>query len=477
MNLATNTFLRGGTYKIVRFIGSGGFGCTYEAKHVLLNKRVAIKEFFVKDFCNRDERTAHVTVGTVSKKELVNKLKNKFLDEARSVCQLEHPNIVRVTDVFEENGTAYYVMDYVDGRSLSDLVNSCGPLPEYQALGYIRQVADALIYVHSHNRLHLDIKPANIMLDKGGNAVLIDFGASKQYDEVNGENTSTLMGKTPGYAPPEQMGNDVVKFTPPTDIYALGATLYKLLTGITPPSATLRISGEELPPLPEGTSEKVAQAIKEAMQVNKTMRPQSVADFLKIIYGEEPLEAVVVDVSKVKVVDTDPENVVKDNNKSTADEKKKGFSLKWIAAFVLICIVAFAVTFIAIKPSDNTPKAENTEVEGVQQDFNGTTFTYTGTVDANGIANGEGEGVYDGGTYKGRYVNGSRDGQGTFTTSDGKNSFTGTFLEDKYSIGRLTDEDGSYFEGSFKDGQPYTGAWYNKDGSIYCKMKQGQMKN
>ncbi|MBP3419010.1 MAG: serine/threonine protein kinase, partial [Marinifilaceae bacterium] len=285
MHLSNGTLLRGGTYKIVRYISSGGFGCTYEAEHILLDKRVAIKEFFVKDFCNRDEATKHVTIGTESKRPLAAKLKQKFVDEARAVSKLHHQNIVSVTDVFEENGTAYFVMDYIDGRSLSDVVNGNGPLSEADALNYIRQVADALAYVHGNNRLHLDIKPGNIMVDGSGHAVLIDFGASKQYDECDGENTSTLIGKTPGYAPPEQMLSSIIHFLPAADIYALGATLYKLLSGVTPIEANLRSSGEELLPLPSSVSSTTCTAIDKAMQLNKAKRPQSVDEFLQLLDG------------------------------------------------------------------------------------------------------------------------------------------------------------------------------------------------
>ena len=283
MNLSVNTLLQGGKYKIVRFIKSGGFGCTYEAEHVMLEKRIAIKEFFVKDFCNRDEQTSHVTVGTQSKKELVAKLRRKFIDEAKGLCKLHHPGIVSVSDVFEENGTAYFVMDYIEGKSLSEIVHARGALPEKQALDYIRQAGEALQYVHEHNRLHLDIKPDNLMLDANGQVVLIDFGASKQYDEENGENTSTLIGKTPGYAPLEQMGNDVVRFMPATDVYALGATLYKLLTGTTPLSANRLASGEEQPPLPAGISQGSRMAVDRAMQTRKDKRPQSVREFLSLL--------------------------------------------------------------------------------------------------------------------------------------------------------------------------------------------------
>ncbi len=291
MHLPVSTLLQGGKYKIVRFISSGGFGCTYEAEHVMLEKRVAIKEFFVKDFCNRDETTAHVTVGTVSKRALVDKLRHKFVDEAKALCRLQHPGIVKVSDVFEENGTAYFVMDYVDGLSLGDMVGRQGAMPEARAVRYIRQVAEALRYVHDNNRLHLDIKPGNIMVDADDNAILIDFGTSKQYDEQDGENTSTLMGKTPGYAPLEQMGNDVVKFLPATDIYALGATLYKLLTGVTPPSANMLASDEKLNPLPAAISVSTRRAITAAMQLRKSERPQTMGEFLALLDAPAPADA------------------------------------------------------------------------------------------------------------------------------------------------------------------------------------------
>lgn len=291
-HLPAGSLLQGGKYRITRFIGSGGFGCTYEAVHVMLEKRVAVKEFFVKDFCNRDGSTSRVSVGTRSKKPLAEKLKRKFVEEARSVCRLHHPHIVQVTDVFEENGTAYYVMDYIEGLSLQTVVEREGRLPERLALGYIRQVADALGYIHGENRLHLDVKPGNIMVDCSGNSVLIDFGASKQYDEENGENTSTLVGKTPGYAPLEQMSNRVTRFSPATDIYALGATLYKLLSGVTPPDAAMLASGGEvLSPLPLTVSGNTRRAVNAAMSLKKDDRPQSMGDFLRILDGGRPVKS------------------------------------------------------------------------------------------------------------------------------------------------------------------------------------------
>ena len=286
MSLSPDTLLQGGKYRIVRFISAGGFGCTYEAVHTSLNGRIAIKEFFVSDICNRDEATGYVSVGLQSKAATFDKLREKFIREAQAVFSLSHPGIVHVSDVFEENGTAYFVMDYIDGISLDDLVSQYGPMSEETALDFIRQVCDALAYVHSNNRLHLDIKPGNIMVDQNGRAILIDFGASKQYDTGRGENLSTLLGFTPGFAPPEQMTADVSRFLPATDIYAVAATLYNLLTGAAPLSANQRSAGDENEPLPTSVSESTRRAINAALQLNKSVRPQTVAEFSAMLFGE-----------------------------------------------------------------------------------------------------------------------------------------------------------------------------------------------
>lgn len=363
MELSVNSFLQSGKYRIIRYIGSGGFGCTYEAEHVLLGKRVAIKEFFVKDFCNRDEHTCQVTVGTESKKGLVEKLRRKFIDEARALSALHHPGIVSVSDVFEENGTAYYVMDYIDGCSLSDLVRREGPLSESRALGYICQVCAALSYVHTHDRLHLDIKPGNIMIDQEGNAILIDFGVSKQYDECDGENTSTLMGRTPGYAPLEQLGNDVVKFLPATDIYAVGATLYKLLTGVTPLSATRLASGESLPPLPEGVSASTRKAVETAMCLNKMQRPQSVEAFVQLLGDPETKnsndvaedEATVFDASIKEPKVVKPKEVHTTENDSVSGNKNPR---KWLVPVVICFFVCLGAYLFEMRQSNSFESSE-----------------------------------------------------------------------------------------------------------------------
>lgn len=244
--LQQNTLLLGGKYEIVRHISSGGFGNTYEGYDTYLDKKVAIKEFFIKDFCKRESDTTLVSVTTEGKRPLVEHLKQKFMEEARAIAKMEHENIVKVQSLFEENGTAYYVMDFIEGESVHEHIKRRGLLPEEEAVAIILKVASALDYMHKRNRLHLDVKPANIMLRNDGKVILIDFGSSKQYAEVGGENTTTIAPcYTPGYAPAEQMNPTPTTFTSATDIYALGATLYKMLTGQTPPSAIDLVNGEK----------------------------------------------------------------------------------------------------------------------------------------------------------------------------------------------------------------------------------------
>lgn len=307
MYLKANTLLQRGRYRIIRFISSGGFGCTYEAIFTPLNKRVAIKEFFVENFCNRDAVSSRVSVATQSKVDLVAKLKKKFLQEANAIAGFNHSNIVRVSDIFEENGTAYYVMDYINGKSLHERLNSTGALSEAVALKYIRQVANALLYVHSRNRLHLDIKPGNIMIDEHDNAILIDFGASKQYDE-QGTNTSTLLGlNTHGYAPPEQMSRSFSNFNPAADVYALGATLYKLLTNIKLPDSVSIMTGvETLPPLPHWVSPTTRCAVQNAMIPQRNKRTQTIAQFIDELDGASAYAASNASDIEVTVMDDDP---------------------------------------------------------------------------------------------------------------------------------------------------------------------------
>ncbi len=289
MNLHEGSLLQGGRYRIEKVLGQGGFGITYSGYQTNLEAKVAIKEFFMKDLCNRDATTSQVSVGSVGSRETVETFRQKFLKEARNIFRLKHKHIISVIDVFEENGTAYYVMEHVGGGSLAGKVLH-GALPEEDAVRYTRQVADALDFVHSKRMMHLDVKPANILLDDNDNAVLIDFGLAKQYDTEGHQTSSTPVGISHGYAPLEQYKRGGVStFSPATDIYSLGATLFKLVTGITPPEAS-DVNDEGLPVLPSDISAPVRRAIEAAMEPKRKDRPQSVAEFLNLLESTDNRE-------------------------------------------------------------------------------------------------------------------------------------------------------------------------------------------
>lgn len=280
--LSTGTLLREGAYKIERVLGQGTFGITYLAEHVHLGKKVAIKEFFMKEVNSRGEdgSITGMTDGSLSYNYC-----RKFQKEAVNLSHLEHPNIVRVTDLFGENGTFYYVMDYIEGQNLNDYVKS-GPIGADEATNIIKAVADALIYMHeTHHMLHLDLKPGNIMRRASdGHIFLIDFGLSKHYDANGQPETSTNIGLgTAGYAPIEQ-GNQAKsgEFRPTIDVYALGATLYKLLTRETPPAASELVSDDELVEdnlREKGVPVNLIKVVTEAMCPNVRKRTQTVRDF------------------------------------------------------------------------------------------------------------------------------------------------------------------------------------------------------
>ena len=285
--MKSGSLLQGGRYKILDVLGQGGFGITYMAIQSGLERKVAIKEFFMNGMCSRDMSTSYVTLGVDSGHEFVMRFRDKFLKEARNIARFNHPNIVRIIDVFEENGTAYYVMEYAPCGSLSDKVKREGPLSEAVATRYIKQIASALDYIHRQNVNHLDVKPGNIMLNVHDESILIDFGLSKQYDAASGGQTSTTpVGISEGYAPLEQYKQGgVSSFTPETDVYALGATFFYLLTGQRPPSAS-DVMEDGVPEgelVSRGVSQPVITAISKAMEPRKRDRFRSVQEFISAI--------------------------------------------------------------------------------------------------------------------------------------------------------------------------------------------------
>ena len=322
--LKNGTTLQGGKYRIISVLGRGGFGITYLAENTMLDGKVAIKEFFFKEYCNRDEETSHVTVPTDGNREIVERFKMKFIKEARTIFKLNHPNIVRIFDIFEENGTAYYVMDYIEGESLNEMVKHRGAIAEATATRYILKAAEALEYIHKQNMNHLDIKPANIMINGKDESVLIDFGLSKQYDAGGQQTSTTPVGISEGYAPMEQYKKGGVgEFSPQTDIYALGATFFKLLTGKTPPSAS-DVNEDGLPVeelKAKGVSRKAIDTICGAMKSRKKDRMQNVRDFIEGLQGEVVSES--EDDIEATVVSEETRKAEEEKRRKAEEEKRR----------------------------------------------------------------------------------------------------------------------------------------------------------
>ena len=285
--LQVGTILHG-TYKIESYLASGGFGNTYLTKNIEFDETYAIKEFFVKGVCQRDGNSTTISVSNAENTNSFEQQREKFKKEARRLRSLSNPHIVKVYDLFEENGTAYYVMDYVDGENLSTrLKRTNASLAESEVRNYLNQILDGLEAIHNEGMFHLDIKPANIMVDSHDVVKLIDFGASKQQSTVGGATMSTGISYTNGYAPSEQMAQSYDKFGPWTDFYALGATMYKLLTNQDPPSVS-DLSEDETEdkhlalPMPN-VSEEMKKLVVWMMQVNRLKRPKNVGEIRRIL--------------------------------------------------------------------------------------------------------------------------------------------------------------------------------------------------
>lgn len=471
------------TYRIEDYLASGGFGNTYIAKNIEFDDIVAIKEFYISGVTERDNNSSLISVSNYNNQQFFEEQLKKFKKEARRLHRLKHENIVGVHDLFEENGTAYYVMDYIDGESLAQRIKDTGmPIGEKDAMNYLMQILDALETVHDKGILHLDIKPGNIMIDKSGNIKLIDFGASKQQSgNGSGATTSTAVAYTNGFAPREQMEQNLSKFGPWTDIYALGATLYNLLTTYGPPLPS-DLDDDRTPdkrralPMPY-VSVNTQKLILWMMTTDRLERPQAVANVRRFLSTSEPAtmisplrEQPVQQIQQpIQQKESEQEDVLEYYDEP---ETKKGYGkIIAISGIAAMLIAIFAIWGIPHGDDDiglaNVLVASAKTADNIDYLIDNLgKCKYTGEVNDIGQPHGKGKAVFhDGRRYEGPFVNGKCHGDNAEFTYDNGDTFEGTFQENAFKERKYTIRNtGEYFIGTFKNGQPNVGKWYYKNG-------------
>lgn len=376
-SLPAGTVLKG-KYRIKSHLSSGGFGKTYLAVHGSRNTKVAIKEFFM-TMANQREADG-VTVSVDWTKENASAFGSqlaKFKKEYERLRLINNVHVVKVHECFEEKGTAYYVMDYVEGDDLKGrLKQRRTPYAEKTVLGYLKQILDGLAAIHSAGLLHLDIKPSNIMVDAHGYVKLIDLGASKDYMRGVGATVLTGLARTDRYAPPEQIDGSYDKLGPWTDFYALGATIYYLLTCKEIPTWTELNEDKSIDkwnalPMP-GISEETKSLVVWLMNTDREKRPRSVSEILTRIkskktagssYGEvtvlsDDTEEATVVVEKPKArqqsnISYQRESYRSSNDRSTTPrqsvtkEPEPEFSfVGCLYILIIIAIIVFVIKFL-----------------------------------------------------------------------------------------------------------------------------------
>ena len=477
--LPVGTLLQGGKYRVERYLSSGNFGNTYIVENTGMQVQFAMKEFYLRNICYRTGGSHAVSVSPAVDPTRVDIQREKFKKEARRLYGLTSKHLVHVNDMFEENGTIYYVMDFVKGESLANYMERNNqPLTEEQTLYILQQLMDGLDEIHSKQIWHLDLKPDNMMIDKNGNVVIIDFGASKQVGQSGGyTGTSSILCYTPGYAPLEQVNQNMEAIGPWTDIYALGATLYNLLTRIDPTTVN-----PSMLQFPQNVSKKTQQIVRHMMKTDMKERPQSIDELRQLV--DAPADT-------------------KDNGHGISLSLSSVPRKKWIAVPAGIVAVAIILGFILLGGSKSHEEVnEQTGVQQVQvsqvkkadvdqpavdvdsmpvseaktvlnQYFDSAlgVCSYSGPVDADGKPDGIGEVSFtDGRLYKGPFVHGNMEGENAYFRYDNGDSFEGSFVNNSFSKGRYTiKENGDYFIGSFRNGQPddKNGQWYDKNGNKY----------
>lgn len=317
-----------GRYVIQEVLGQGGFGITYLGIDKLYGNKVAIKEYYPQEIAMRKAQYEDVvTVTSIEEKNNYDKGKKRFLDEAQVMARFnKNEGIVKILDFFEANNTAYIVMEYLEGITLKQYLGKYGVLQFRNLIEMMLPLLEALIEIHSQGLIHRDISPDNIMVQHNSKLKLMDFGAARDYTESGNKSLTVIL--KPGYAPPEQYQTHGVQ-GPWTDIYALCATIYKCLTGITPPDAIARVMDDKFKE-PDQLDGKLSPDIKKilwkGMNIFPEERYQDIVEFGEDVYDALfiPEENKKLDLDNEKNIDEDLDSPDKDNESVLKDDKIEG---------------------------------------------------------------------------------------------------------------------------------------------------------
>jgi serine/threonine protein kinase len=277
MQALTSGTLIGGKYRVANELGVGGFGITYLCQDEQLHRLVALKEFAPIGLVIRGNEGCEIVCSSSENEAPFRRGLENFFVEGQTLAKFDHPNIVRVYDVLRENNTAYLAMEYLEGQTLSKVLEENGPLAETQALDVLEFILDALRSSHSNQVWHCDVKPDNVYLTSDGKVMLLDFGGAKQLSAQADGNEDAFF--SPGYAPPELHTSDIKNIGPWTDVYSFAATLYRTITGQRPMISVERsIAAQALEWPAIVVSPKTKAAIEKAMSLEPTRRFSNIKD-------------------------------------------------------------------------------------------------------------------------------------------------------------------------------------------------------
>lgn len=450
-HLEPGTILRG-KYLLGRALGQGGFGITYLARDLDLNLILAIKEYFPRDFTTRVAGETQVTIyNSGDSIEFFNQGRDKFLEEARTLARFdEHPNIVSIRDFFRENGTAYFVMNYIEGITFKEYINEQGGRLSFdQALQVMMPVIDALVQIHSVGVLHRDISPDNIFITQKGIVKILDFGAARNAMGEHSKSLSVIL--KPGYAPEEQYrskGNQ----GPWTDIYATAATFYRAVTGQVPPDALDRLAQDTLQkPSQLGINIPThsEEVLMKALAVRSSERYSSMKEFQSELAKDwtGPRDI-------FSVADSVPASAEKGKRPEDARARSSGAKRILLIAGVILLVAALGGWVIKGKI---TPQYSGSLVGGQKSGYGAMVWPNGDRYEGewkNDLQNGNGSFVYaDGEKYEGQWKDGKKNGSGTYSWIDGR-KYVGEWKDDlRNGKGEYSWPSGDRYVGEFKDGK------------------------